>query len=213
MKRIIITLFLFFIAISFLSARETSDKNTYTPLNNRIGISASMISGWGFSYQHNFDPLAVKFTAFYYYFKSSDPYNYYYDTTDSLNPYSSDALGSLGLELKYYLFKSKYVNLYPFVGFSYWVNHNEDPDYIYGSKPPYEQTVIHRIDNTDTFNGGAGFGIELLAGKHFAFNFDVGLKYLNGQIKRDTYDNPPKTENLEDIYFGIAVGGGISFAF
>lgn len=218
MKKLIIILIISAIAVMnvFSQALKSTKDELFNP-KNRIGFSGSMISGWGLTYQHNFDPLAVKAVVFYYYYKNGDGTSSY-DQVDLIggpfNYNDKQALGSFGLELKYYVFKSRYVNLYPFIGGSYWFDNNESlyTEYRYENNVP-KTYVYTRQDNTGSFMGGAGFGFELIAGKYVAFNFDIGLSYRNSQIARDNYAYPPVRQDLEDIYFGVAVGGGVSFAF
>lgn len=217
MKNIIIVI-LIITCFSGLTA-QTENAST-SPVeqqpNNRIGFSASMFSGIGLSYQHNFDPYAIKLVAFYYYYKNGTG-NLQNEVIQGPNFNYDDKgeIGYFGAEFKYFVFKSKYMNLYPFFGLSYWLNSEDQPN-IYTIWNPvsygYTQYSYLHSKSNNTWNFGPGFGIELLAGKYVSFNFDIGFKYLNTQ-QTETQQNNAPDKLTEDIYFGIAVGGGISFVF
>jgi len=213
MKKAALVLVLIFCSMSLLAQSNlmtSSSKSGEIALApNRIGVSGSMISGYVLSYQRNFDPWAVKFTGFYYYFKDGTGTK----NSNLPNPlYNYDhqgSYGSFGVEIKYYAFKSKYVNLYPLMGGSYWINDDNSPTYIY----PSSQYLVQSKNRT--FNLGAGVGLELIAGKYIAFNFDVGFVYSNTQQTKDEYqqNNVYKPVDTEGISFGPAVGGGINFVW
>lgn len=202
-----------FICSSFLFAQTPAPAaKLFENPNNRIGFSGSMISGWGLTYQRNFNPIAVKAVAFYYYYKDgTGNLSNQVITGPAMNFDQQGSIGSFGLEFKYYVFESKYVNLYPLIGFSYWLENTETPSY-YWDKNNKEYSIL-RESKSNTWNLGAGFGIEVIAGKYVAFNFDIGMKYLNTQKNEHNYESPPVIVPTEDIYFGIAVGGGVSFVF
>ncbi len=211
MKKVIILLALV-LCVSSIQAQPIGTK--YDAPKNRIGFSGSMISGWGLTYQRQFDPIAVKFVAFYYYFKNGTGQNN--NTTILQGPFynynEQGSFGSFGVEVKYNVFESKYVNIYPFLGASYWFDNSENPDYYYDNKKMVSTSYL-RTSKSNTYNLGGGLGMELLAGKYIAFNFDIGMKYLNTQQTATNYDSPVNFKDSQDIYFGFGVGGGVTFAF
>lgn len=213
MKSIFVFLCLF-AAISFAKAQDASNSNLVTSSNqnttedddspwlkNRIGVYGSFFSGYGLSYQHQFEngfSLRTQLFA--------------YGSNDDNDDYNSDEFRfAYGADLQYNLIRSRNTRLYALAGsfLDYYESGNNN--YTFPSK-----TKDYDIERY--INVGVAFGIELMAWRNLSFVIEGGYygrfgnnsitvyKPVNGQSVKHKEKQTPKS-------FGFGVGGGISYAF
>jgi hypothetical protein len=207
MKKFVLPLVLFLFAFVAAQAQTQSyrgslpanhpDAKPFT-FKHGIGLGASMMSGYGFSYQYHITPKQrLEATAFLYlnsHNDIADDYGYEYD--------EKDWYGNIAFEYHYLLAERRFAKLFAMVGAGYMFNRSEydwNDDYYY-----------YDYDN-DMFNSwqaGSGFVIEFFARDlNLTFNLDLGFCY---RYSEDYYQN--KLEST-DQYFGFAIGGGIYYTF
>lgn len=212
MKSIFLFLCLFAV-IPFAKAQYTSDsklgtnnnRNTIEDdgsqwLKNRIGIYGSFFSGYGLSYQHQFDSGFSLRTQVFAFGRNDD--NSDYNTEEVRFAYGAD--------LQYNLKRSRNTRLYALVG-SFIDYYKSGNNYNYPS-------TTDDYDTERYINLGGGFGIELMAWQNLSFVIEGGYygrfgknnitnyRFENGQDVRYKEQQSPKS-------FGFGVGGGISYAF
>jgi hypothetical protein len=163
--------------------------------HNQIGASGSFISGFGITYHYIFsDNYRIKHTAFYF-----------YDGADSKKS-SYDIYISMGIEGQKTLFKTETTRLYALLGIGFF----QQANYDYGAE--YGFSSYSRKENT--YSGGTGVGIELLAVGRVAFNLDLGLLYSFSE--RKIYTNDGTTPPISPQYrsnVGVGFGGGLGFGY
>ena len=82
----------------------------------------------------------------------------------------------------------------------------------YDYPPNYGFSSYSHTENT--YSGGAGFGVELIAAGRISFNFDVGLAYSFSERKYYTNDGTPSP--ITPIFrseVGVGIAGGIGFGY
>lgn len=164
---------------------------------HELGFSASLISGYGISYQHNFDTYNSLKTTFFAY-------------SSQYNDEDSDINAIFGLEYKRNFHVSRTMKVYGLVGGFF--NYAEDYyNYSYG----YNKSYYFSND----WNVGAGLGCAF-ALKRIVLNVDIGFRYFYS-LERDfyndyDYDNDeyfPTVNRSKYKLFNIAVGAGIAYLF
>ncbi|MFA7326057.1 MAG: hypothetical protein WC121_05285 [Candidatus Kapaibacterium sp.] len=203
MKKILVFLCLF-ATISFAHAQDNKNSNADDDesqwLQNRIGLYGSFFSGYGLSYQYQFDNgLSLRTQMFAY---GSNDDNYY--STDEIQL-------ALGLDLQYNLKRTKNTRFYVLAGS--FVDYYETGNYYYSPSSNSEDFDVERYINV-----GVGFGIELMAWRNVAFVIEGGYygRFGNNTITVYRYDDERDMnikENQTPRSFGFGVGGGIFYAF
>ncbi len=179
-------IFLLFLVLSFAEAEEPQANKTKQGPFNRIGLTASTISGFGLTYYRHFDGKFVGKISFFA-----------YGTGD-------EKIVIFGSEVQYNLKRTKTTRFHVFVGFSYW--HWENI-YLMSSADRDNSEIEKR------FLSGGGAGFEFLAWNVLSFNIEAGVMY-NYSVTTTKYQNSEypdyqtKTNN-----FGIGFGLGITYAF
>ncbi len=184
MKKLVVLLVL--IPICIVSAQDAEDNFK----KNMLGLSASLFSGIGISYQRELvKDWRIKTTGVVTYWEED---NY------------SEWFISYGAESQYDLIKMKETRFYAIFGASlmYW----EDNDYYYILSEmtvvdeSYEKTIER------TFTVGPGFGLEILVLERVAINFDAGFVYYSENNNGFT-----NFRNRKGLMFAGGVGVGYRF--
>lgn len=186
-------LFFFLISLSTSFAQEESADS----FSNQMGASVSSFSGLGINYHRMLsDNYRVKISGFYL-----------RDGADHENS-STDVFISAGIEGQKNLYKNKTIRVYVLLG----VGFIQQAGYDYPAQGSYSS--YNRQENT--FTGGAGVGMELLAVGRVTFNFDVGLTYSFLERKYYTIDGtapPVSPQYRSEISFGVGGGFGLGYQF
>ena len=206
MKRILVFVCLL-AAFSFANAQNktdnvsTSDDDESQWLQNRIGLYGSFFSGYGLSYQYQFENgFSIRTQLFAY------------GSNDENNNYNSDEIRlALGADLQYNLKRTKNTRLYVLAGS--FVDYFENGNYTNIYPSTSKDYDIERYINV-----GVGFGMELMAWRNFAFVIEGGYYGRFGNNSVTVYDyreegNIRTKENITPKTFGFGVGGGIFYAF
>jgi|APTNR8051073442_1049403.scaffolds.fasta_scaffold03618_7 hypothetical protein len=192
MKKIFVFLCLF-AAFSFANAQNSNDSQWP---QNRIGLYGSFFSGYGLSYQYQFENgFSLKTQLFAY---GSDNDNSDYNT--------NEIQLALGADLQYNLKRTENTRLYVLAGS--FIDYYEDGYYYYSS--PNDSDIERYI------NVGIGFGIELMAWKNVSFMLEGGYygRFGNNTVSVYRYgDERDIKETQNPRSFGFGVGGGIFYAF
>lgn len=165
-----------------------------------IGLGASMMSGYGISYQYHITPKdRMEFTTFLYMNSHNDisdsEYAYEYDETDWY--------GNVALEYHRLLAERRYGKLFVMAGGGYLFNKS-----IYEDSNPNDNYTWRDDDVYTAWQAGSGLVLEFyIRDLNLTFNVDVGLAYR--------YEENFSDDILQstDHYFGLAVGGGIYYTF
>lgn len=199
MKPILKLLFTLTLAMSVVKAQDTT--GSYNHLNNRLGFAASMISGYGLSYQYDFSrSFTMEVTGSIY---GSG------GTSSSQSSYSNPyVIATLGFEAQRNLYFSDVSRFYGFGSFSGWIDYNSSESYSFPEQLPYK---TYRDENT--FITGVGIGLELIVAKHIGFNLEGGYLYRTSRTKGDNGRGTPRLYTESSYDFGFGVGGGIYYAF
>ncbi len=194
MKKILV-FFCLFAAFSFANAQNSNDNDSQW-LQNRIGGYGSFFSGYGLSYQYQFENgFSLKTQLFAY---GSD--------NDNSNYNANEIQLALGADLQYNLKRTENTRLYVLAGS--FIDYYEDGNY-YNSSP--NDSDIERYINV-----GIGFGIELMAWKNVSFMLEGGYygRFGNNTVSVYRYgDERDIKETQNPRSFGFGVGGGIFYAF
>lgn len=161
--------------------------------HHQIGVSGSTISGLGISYQYIFsDNYRVMCTGFYI----SDG--------ASSDTWPESVIASAGIEGQRTLLKNNTIRLYGLLGLAYFFN----GDYRSG-----KLVYSYNSRKQNTYNGGGGVGMEMIALGRIALHVEVGLVYSFSETKYD----PPGGLSSPNPGFksevGIGIGGGLGFGF
>lgn len=201
MKKILSLLCLFAtISIAQAEGNNNTDSDESKWLQNRIGLYGSYFSGYGLSYQYQFENGLSLRTQLFAYGSNDDNY------------YNSDKIQlAFGADLQYNLKRTEYTRFYVLGGS--FIDYYERGNYFYVSSPKYNDFDIERYINV-----GVGVGIELLAWKNVSFMIEGGYygRFGNNSITTYSYSNEyNKTykENIKPRSFGFGVGGGVFYAF
>lgn len=184
-------LFLLLLApLTLLAQEEPEEKLSH----HALGLSASMLSSPGISYQYIFnDDHRIKLTAFGFYEK--DP------------SYSSSLTAIVGGEYQFTLARSRITRFYLEAGGYYW---HEKSEYTSTSYP--EEIQYTSVNKYTTVAGGAGIGIEVAIDRHFLISIDGSLLYRN-QKRTYTDDYYYSDPNTPTEYFGPGIGFAVYYRF
>jgi hypothetical protein len=186
----LLLLILLFAPLAVLAQEEADEKLSH----HAIGLSASMLSGPGISYQYIFnDDHRLKLTAFGYYEKTGSG--------------SSDLTMIVGGEYQYTAASSRSTRFYIQLGGYYW---NEKNVYQSASYPDY--TTYSSTNQYKTFAAGAGIGFEVAVERHFLISIDGSLLFRRSKRTYPSelsysYNGTP-TE-----YFGPGIGFAVYYRF
>lgn len=199
MKSIIIFTILIFTYTS--QAQEMSDalqpKKENKLKENKVGLTYSMLSGYGLTYLRSFDNNFSIKTQLYLWGITEANGTEYRDNSLDL---------AIGAELQYNLAKFQSNRLYALAGF-YFDYEYSLYDYLKGSQS--NRLVKTAFDITRHFNVGLGVGFEVYLLNNISVAFDGGYY---GQVKSNNYaDFLTATTNTKAIGFGLA--GGISLYY
>ncbi len=202
MKKILVFLCLFAtISLAQVNANTNADDTNSQWPQNRIGLYGSFFSGYGLSYQYQFENgISLRTQLFAY------------GSNDDNNNYNSDEIQlALGADLQYNLKRTNNSRLYVLAG--------SFIDYYERGNSYYSSSVYSKDYNIERFiNVGIGFGIEILGWKNVSIVLEGGYygrfgnntvtvyDYSGEETKRVKVNQTPKS-------FGFGVGGGISYAF
>lgn len=163
--------------------------------HHQLGGSASSFSGMGLSYHYIFsDNYRIKLTGFYL----NEGPNY--------SNSADDIYLSTGIEGQKTLFRSEATRFYALAGIGFFqqASYNYPPGYGFSSYSSQE----------NTYSGGVGVGIELIAVGRVSFNFDAGITYSFNERKHYTDDGttpPVSPQYRSEVGFGL--GGGLGFGY
>ena len=205
MKRILVSLCLL-AAFSFANAQDStnnaSSSNGAEPqwLQNRIGLYGSFFSGYGLSFQHQFqNGLSIRSQLFAY--GSNDD-----------NNYNSDEIQlDYGIDLQYNLKRTQNSRLYALLG-SYI-------DYYERGNSYYSSSVYKKDYNIERYiNVGIGFGIEVMGWQNISIVVEGGYygRFGNNTVTDYNYiglETVSYKVNQNPKSFGFGVGGGVAYAF
>lgn len=212
MKKVLLFVFLF-AAFSFANAQDnssaklvnsnqnTDDDDESQWLQNRIGLYGSFFSGYGLSYQHQFENGFSLRTQLFAYGSNDDNSNY-----------NSDEIRlAYGVDLQYNLKRTKNTRFYVLVGS--FIDYFERGNYYYDAP-----NLVMDYDVERYWNVGVGFGIELMAWQNVSFVIEGGYygRFGNNTVTVNDYRNGQNIsykENQTPRTFGFGVGGGIFYAF
>ena len=167
-------------------------------LDNKIGFTYSMMTGYGLSYQRQFtETIGLKSQFFAYGSVNDDP-----NTENTFD----DIYISIGSELQFNLKKYESTRLYLLAGGFY--RYLVEDDYMYFGNQNYGQ------DKRKDINVGLGFGLEFMMDYNFSISLDGGFHFNYGILDSYTMQNgiyvPVKTNPME---FGFAFGLSLFYNF
>lgn len=201
-KNAIVFSILFLLPYFLFSQNESSSKSKIT---QSIGLTASMISGHGLSYEIGFNKKhSLEANVFIANLTNND------NSTDNNQNTSIDLYSSYGLEYHYILFTHKRLAAGLMIGGAYQYDVNE---YTYS-----ELTNQNQDEFKDSYISlGGGFLMELYSkSRNWKINLDFGFAYrYHKEVNTGTLYWDPYTQNRESIdkYSGFAIGGGIYYNF
>jgi|GEM_PF-1521431 len=210
MKKIFVFLFLF-VVISFANAQDSANSiltkshnqnrtKSEKPewLQNRIGLYGSFISGYGLSYQYQFENGFSLRTQFFVY--GSIGSDELYDENELKIVYGAD--------LQYNIKKTEDTRLYAIVG-SYFDYHESEDDY-YDIEPSND--IDYDIERY--ISVGVGIGMEIKVTLNISFVIEGGYY---GRFGTNSYSNYNGQEGnyvkRNPKEFSFAIGGGVFYAF
>jgi hypothetical protein len=162
--------------------------------HHALGLSASMLSSPGLSYQYIFnDDHRIKLTGFGFYEKNQSN--------------SSELTMIFGGEYQVTLARSRATRFYLEVGGYYW---HEKSEYEYITYP--EETSNASVNKYTTLAGGAGIGVEVAIDGHFLISIDGSLLYRN-QKRTYSEDISSSYNNTPREYFGPGIGFAAYYRF
>lgn len=199
MKTIVL---LFIISLNLVQAQEETkitvvqeSKNIFK--NNRVGLTYSMMSGYGLTYLRSFENNFSIKTQLYLYGSVDANDTEYRDNSLKL---------AIGAELQYNLAKFQSNRLYVLAGFYYDYDYSLY-DYLLHTKD--EVVKKNAFDITRHYNVGLGIGFEVYLLNNISVAFDGGYY---GEIKNNNQaDFYTVKETSKSIGFGFA--GGISLYY
>jgi len=189
MKSLLLSLLLI-APLTLLAQEDSSEKLSH----HALGLSASMLSSPGISYQYIFnDDHRIKLTGFGYYEKNQTN--------------SSTLTAIFGGEYQATMARGRNTRFYFEVGGYYWHEKSEYESTSYPDETPYAS-----VNKYTTVTGGAGIGIEVAIDGHFLISIDGSLIYRNQKrsYSQDIYyyDSSTPTE-----YFGPGIGFAAYYRF
>lgn len=194
---------LFFLMISYTVYGQQTDFKTIENLDNgykyewkdnKIGFSASMLTGYGFTYYRQLTQnLGVKAQIFAY------------GTLDDETSYANEIDISGGIELQYTLLKFERIRFYALTGGYYMYNKSEDY---------FINNDIYEITNSK--NIGIGVGCEMLAFNNLSFAFDGGyyFAFINKAYEDSNIgQNPMIIPESKKFEFSLGVAFSVFYSF
>lgn len=166
--------------------KPKEDKNKL--LNNRVGVTYSMLSGYGLTYLRQLDDkFSIKGQLFGFGKYNSDPEEYY-------NNY---LVISVGTELQYNLVAYNTNRVYGLVGVNYYFKYDDYTSYVL---------------NENEYNLGLGIGFETF------FFSNITLAIDGGYFGRLNYSNTDYIvgellDKSSSIVFGLGVGVSLYYNF
>ena len=166
--------------------KPKEDKNKL--LNNRVGVTYSMLSGYGLTYLRQLDDkFSIKEQLFSFGKYNSDPEEYY-------NNY---LVISVGTELQYNLVAYNTNRVYGLVGVNYYFKYDDYTSYVL---------------NENEYNLGLGIGFETF------FFSNITLAIDGGYFGRLNYSNTDYIvgellDKSSSIVFGLGVGVSLYYNF
>lgn len=189
MKSLLLSL-LILAPLTLLAQEEPAEKLSH----HALGLSASMLSAPGLSYQYIFnDDHRIKVTAFGYYEKNTSN--------------SSSLTAIFGGEYQLTLARSRITRFYLEAGGYYW---HEKSEYESTSYP--DETQYTSVNKNTTVAGGAGIGVEVAIDGHFLISIDGSLLYRN-QKRTYNQDIYYYNSNTPTEYFGPGIGFAVYYRF
>lgn len=185
MKILLISIITFLASFGFSIATPS---DSISLMHHSIGVSGSMITGFGISYRYNFDN------------------NYYIKTVGAayfsgVSSQDRSFIGFIGLEFQKNLIQTASTRLYGFVGGSYWFDESRNIN--------TDNSTVPNIRTEDTKNVGVGFSFEVSVWNHFLLNLDFGFQY-GGFEHVTTGDHK---YNRESTRTGMSGGLGFGYQF
>ena len=176
--------------LTLLAQEEPEEKLSH----HALGLSASMLSSPGISYQYIFnDDHRIKVTGFGYYEKNQSN--------------SSTLTAIFGGEYQLTIARSRITRFYLEAGGYYWHEKSESEYISYPEETPYTS-----VNKYTTVAGGAGIGIEVAIDRHFLISIDGSLLYRN-QKRTYTDDYYYNDSNTPTEYFGPGIGFAVYYRF
>ena len=157
---------------------------------NRLGFSASTMSGVGLNLLHFFDDkVGARLVLGAYYSETSANQWYFYNST--------------GLEVQYNVYETKIARFYPLMG----LNFRYTEDKYLKNKSQFDKI-------TRNYTLGVGWGIELLIARLVAIHGEVGYHFI--RHAQYNYDVNFKSQDLDFIeknikFLGFGVGASVAF--
>lgn len=198
------TLVLLCFAVLAVSARSQETVPTYQEFenhNHRVGLYASMMSGYGMCYQYHFENnWAIKGQMFGFgSLNKDDGYSDYYD----------GLIFSIGADVQYSLQRTTVTRTYFMFGGSF--GYNEEDTYSYPD---------HKYDIRRSLNFGIGLGAEFRIWNHINVAIEGGY-YVNKEhnsIVNSRYNNITKQYEefyvtKKPIHIGLGAGIGLYYSF
>lgn len=177
--------------LTLLAQEEPAEKLSH----HALGLSASMLSSPGLSYQYIFnDDHRIKLTAFGFYEQNQSN--------------SSDLTVIFGGEYQVTLTRARSTRFYLEVGGYYW---HEKSQNDYTNYP--DNVTQTSVNKYTTVVGGAGIGVEVAIDGHFLISIDGSLLYRQKNHNGDNiYGN---YNNIYDLvkYFGPGIGFAAYYRF
>jgi len=201
MKNLLAAVAICLCVITSSNAQDTIRMMNVKPIeyNNKLGFAASMISGYGISYEYNASrQVTLELTASVYGSGGSG------SSTSSSSTSDSYIMATVGIEVQKNFFVSHDSRFYTLLGLGYWLNNNR-----------YNYNSTYR-DNSD-YTAGLGLGWEFTFGKKIIFNLEAGYLYrdMNEKGTNDYYGGgsglTPYTNH--SYYLGFGGGIGLYYAF
>lgn len=202
MKKIL-CVFLLVLSVSVAYSQTTDNKVVYNVYGeeeyvwkkNRLGASASMMYGYGLTYQRFLnDDLALK-TQFFL-----------YGTTDN-EDYGDEMDFAFGVDLQYNLIKTNRSRFFASIGGYY--------NYVENAFEYYSYNEEDNIDIERAINLGFGFGAEIRLLENITAYGEVGYsaRLENNHNWEYNGSNDHKYTASKPKRFSLGVGAGVMFAF
>lgn len=194
-----------FASFTFVNAQDDSkdvlsvEDNDSQWLQNRIGGYGSFFSGYGLSYQYQFENGISLKTQLFAFGSDDDSRNY---NTDEIQL-------TYGIDIQYNLNRTNDTRFYALAGT--FIDYREEGHY-YSSSLDDKDFDIERC-----FNVGVGFGIEVMAWEDISVVVEGGYygRFGNNTVTDyySSYGNTIVKINETPRSFGFGVGGGLFYAF
>lgn len=191
MKNIILLFVFMLIPLKLISQNQNKSDIQQPPTKpstwgkNKIGLTYSMMSGYGFSYWRELsNNFCLKTQLFGY------------GSTEVEDKFDNSLVFAIGLELQYTIRRTKVTRLYLLTGYYYSYSH--EINYYYRGE--YVDDYKENLRNI-----GIGFGFEVLAYHNLSFSLDGGY-FLRFNNVKEYYQDENKTIFRSPLNFGIGFG-------